>query len=287
MLTQVIYLTRKADRERMAADIRKALEPLGVAVEVREGLGRCLFVNLAGEGLEASVSLDASNGSEAPLIHWHNAARPLAGVRGAWVSVNAYHGLKATSLPSSMIDLIEKLQRGFRAAADGSAFRNPPADAEAVPAKPVERQQAPKGHGWKVRRASQSLQACGNRDLYLTHAATGAAASIAPDRSGLYKVHLAGAAFPGSFSTRGEAFAHVLQYGLAAYFETTPEVLAAFAKVGLDRWQRQQMIRERISAERGLNADAWALCDDPEYLKACEALDRLTLARAASLEVAA
>jgi len=348
MLTEVIYLTRKADRERMAADIRKALEPLGVTVETSEGLGRCLHVNLAGHGLEAGVWLDGSSKSDVPLIHWHNAARPLAGVRGAWTSVNAYHGCKATSLPSSMIDLIEKLLCGFQAAADGSAFRAAPDDTDATPTKAVyiycgaanlvegtaeyklidgagkvvathtlrpadakalaefhglaaisaaallriereqaERTPAPTACGWKVRRAQWSLRQRGNRDLYLTHESTGATASIAPDGRGLFSVQLAGGLFPAAYGTRLEALRHVAEYGLAAYFETTPETLAAYAKVGLDRWERQQIIRQRIGTERGLGPDALVVFDDPEYLKACEALDRLTLARAASLESAA
>jgi hypothetical protein len=130
MLTEVLYLTRKGDRQQLAADIRKALEPLGVTVAVREGT-RDLAVTLSGHGLSALVHLDARAQSEAPMIHWHEAQRDLVGaVRGAWSDVNNIHRRKATSFPCSMIDVIERLQRGFQAAADGSAFMPYPAGTE-------------------------------------------------------------------------------------------------------------------------------------------------------------
>lgn len=60
-----------------------------------------------------------------PVVHWHGASRRLRLLPGAWGSVNAFHGKKATSAPWGLSALPGVLRCGFLAVVDGSAFVAP------------------------------------------------------------------------------------------------------------------------------------------------------------------
>lgn len=69
--------------------------------------------------------LDDRGEPAGPLVHWHGASRRLRLLPGAWGSVNAFHGKKATSVPWGLSALPGVLRCGFQSVVDGSAFAAP------------------------------------------------------------------------------------------------------------------------------------------------------------------
>jgi hypothetical protein len=130
--TTVTTLTTAANRRTFVDDLERAVTQLaGVfpvarswrkkngAVSDKTGSAYChLAFTIPGK---LSVMLYAG-GHSVPLLHWYGAASRLRHVPGAWHTVNAFHGAKATSHPFCPNDAIACLVAGLTAAADGSAF---------------------------------------------------------------------------------------------------------------------------------------------------------------------
>lgn len=117
------------DRHQALQHLEALLQPLGVQVVAEAPLlahGRYLRVYANHPDLSALFwlehRLDDSGGPAGPLVHWHGASRWLVWVSGAWSSVNAFHGKKATSFPLHLTALPGVLQCGFQAVVDRTAF---------------------------------------------------------------------------------------------------------------------------------------------------------------------
>jgi hypothetical protein len=118
-------------RERTQAlrHLQALLAPLGVQLASEcpsFARGRYLRVTASHPDLSALFwlehRLDDLGEPAGPLVHWHGASRRLRLLPGAWGSVNAFHGQKATSVPWGLSALPGVLRCGFQAVVDGSAF---------------------------------------------------------------------------------------------------------------------------------------------------------------------
>ena len=121
--TSVVRLTRKADRRRFLADLRKAVVTPGLVKEVisREPVGYS-SIDIRRPDLCALITLAYPKRGAVPLVHWYGAQRDLRVVRGAWSDVNPFHHRKATSFPRDLNEVISNLVVGFEAAKDLTAF---------------------------------------------------------------------------------------------------------------------------------------------------------------------
>lgn len=122
--TDIRTLGRKHERAFLVSDLRKALAKAELAVDIEtEDRDGSLTLHMMTPELSALVILDYRMRGDVPLIHWHDAHKPLQDfVPFAWNVVNQYHRRKATSFPAELDDMVEKLVFGFRAAATGAAF---------------------------------------------------------------------------------------------------------------------------------------------------------------------
>ena len=118
-------------RERAHAlrHLQALLAPLGVQLASEcppFARGRYLRVTASHRALSALFwlehRLDDLGEPAAPPVHWHGASRRLRLLPGAWGSVNAFHGKKATSVPWGLSALPGVLRFGFQAVVDGTAF---------------------------------------------------------------------------------------------------------------------------------------------------------------------
>ena len=118
-------------RERRQAflHLQDLLAPMGVQMASEcpsFARGRYLRVTACHPDLSALFwlehRLDDLGEPTGPLVHWHGASRRLRLLPGAWGSVNAFHGKKATSAPWGLSALPGVLRCGFQAIVDGSAF---------------------------------------------------------------------------------------------------------------------------------------------------------------------
>jgi hypothetical protein len=118
-------------RERTQAlrHLQALLAPLGVQLASEcpsFARGRYLRITASHPDLSARFwlehRLDDLGEPAGPLVHWHGASRRLRLLPGAWGSVNAFHGKKATSVTWGLSALPGVLRCGFQAVVDGSAF---------------------------------------------------------------------------------------------------------------------------------------------------------------------
>ena len=124
-----LTVARKGDREKIAAGLIEALEPLGVEIERREGRygRRDVDLRLTLNGVGASVWINADLGDGHHLISWFNTVYPSRDFTPAFnvavgdlLQFRPHH--KATSCADGWDDLRDRLVKGFGAARSGHAF---------------------------------------------------------------------------------------------------------------------------------------------------------------------
>lgn len=129
-MTQVLKVTRKADRLKMASAVQGVAERFGCAIDKREGGlypgPRCMQLHLTGPGgLCVTVSLDGDTAlGDSFLLSWHMALDSRNELDNASFGggVNPHHRRKATHLAQGFDDLLARLERGFSLAASGEAY---------------------------------------------------------------------------------------------------------------------------------------------------------------------
>jgi hypothetical protein len=121
----------RTTRERSLAlrHLEALLAPLGVQLASEcPSFARCRHLRVTASHPDLSAlfwlehRLDDLGVPAGPVVHWYGASRRLRLLPGAWGSVNAFHGQKATSVPWGLSALPGVLRCGFQAVVDGSAF---------------------------------------------------------------------------------------------------------------------------------------------------------------------
>lgn len=114
---------RKADRLSMAKAIEQIAQKHGATCEV-EGDGHEMHVYVFHpSGLAVTLWLDGkSTQPDVHIIPWHIKYGCAGRLASSFGDVNPYHRQKATHVRHGWDALAAEIERGFSAAADGSAF---------------------------------------------------------------------------------------------------------------------------------------------------------------------
>lgn len=114
---------RKADREAMAAQMIVLATSHGCTVE-RTDSPPCIMLRIEAPG-GLCVSIDVDGKSCQPDVHvipWHMHYESDAKLARSFGDVNPHHQRKATHVRLGFDALHAELERGFKAAADGTAY---------------------------------------------------------------------------------------------------------------------------------------------------------------------
>jgi hypothetical protein len=116
---------RAADRTTMANALETMAVELGATVERSEHEREISLRISAPGGLCVSVDLDgASCQPDVHVIPWHMGLDSDKRLARSFGDVNPYHFRKATHVARGWVALKEEIERGLRAAVDGSAYQD-------------------------------------------------------------------------------------------------------------------------------------------------------------------
>jgi hypothetical protein len=115
---------RKADRIAMAKGIKEIAERYGATCEVEGAHDEIHIVAIHPGGLQLTFWLERKSCQpDVHVIPWHIHYESDARLSTAFGSVNPYHFRKATHVAHGWKSLATEIDRGFAAAADGSAYQ--------------------------------------------------------------------------------------------------------------------------------------------------------------------
>ena len=115
---------RKADRAAMAKGIKEIAEKHGAVCEIEEVPGEIHITAAHPGGLQLTFWLESKSCQpDVHVIPWHIHYESDARLSPAFGSVNPHHSRKATHVAYGWGALATEIDRGFSAAANGSAYQ--------------------------------------------------------------------------------------------------------------------------------------------------------------------